>query len=406
MKDTKGITLIALIVTIILMLILTGIILYQMIIKDGLLNHAKNAVIRTEYEAAKEIVELELMDIQAMCTSENKIYTLQEIAKVIKGVNDITIEKYYNEAEASIKEEIIENLVNLNGIVVSVNEYSKYKFLIGETGKIEKVSQQPIIGTTEIEDFQEVEEFEKEILGQVDKIKEEPPVSIDILTDLEKFKNIIQDEEKLTYIIEHPEIFIVPITQDINIATILLENEKAINLIIQNNEWRNKILEEDTIQALDNSGVVNLPTTNLQLYNSTTKTGNVVFSNYLRNDKIHSPINAFLGGIPGVNDWESSSLPAYIGHDFGEGKEVWIYKVHIKPGNNTAPTKMYLQSSEDNLTWETIYEFTKYTTPMNETIEVIQSDKNNKKSRYWRLYITESINKSYVDLLKIQFYGK
>ena len=62
--------------------------------------------------------------------------------------------------------------------------------------------------------------------------------------------------------------------------------------------------------------------------------------------------------------------------------------------------------SEDNLTWETIYEFTKYTTPMNETIEVIQSDKNNKKSRYWRLYITESINKSYVDLLKIQFYGK
>lgn len=165
-------------------------------------------------------------------------------------------------------------------------------------------------------------------------------------------------------------------------------------------------MEEDTIQALDNSGVVNLPTTNLQLYNSTTKTGNVVFSNYLRNDKIHSPINAFLGGIPGVNDWESSSLPAYIGHDFGEGKEVWIYKVHIKPGNNTAPTKMYLQSSEDNLTWETIYEFTKYTTPMNETIEVIQSDKNNKKSRYWRLYITESINKSYVDLLKIQFYGK
>lgn len=67
---------------------------------------------------------------------------------------------------------------------------------------------------------------------------------------------------------------------------------------------------------------------------------------------------------------------------------------------------MYLQSSDDNINWENIHEFTLYTSPKNNTTEIINSENNNKKSRYWRLYITQSTGISYVDLLKIQFYAK
>jgi len=94
----------------------------------------------------------------------------------MKESKDITIEKYYNDDVASIKDGVTENLISIKAIVVSVNEYPRYKFLIEEPGKITKVLSEEIKDTTEITDFKEIEEFEKDIMDQTSEgEKEEGP---------------------------------------------------------------------------------------------------------------------------------------------------------------------------------------------------------------------------------------
>lgn len=65
MKKQKGITLIALIITIILMLILAGVVISLTLGKNGLFKTAQYAVTKTEEETAREKLELALADLQA-----------------------------------------------------------------------------------------------------------------------------------------------------------------------------------------------------------------------------------------------------------------------------------------------------------------------------------------------------
>ena len=64
-KQTKGITIIALVVTIILMLILAGIVLSLTIGENGLIRKAQNAGVTYEESIAREKLELVLLDMQS-----------------------------------------------------------------------------------------------------------------------------------------------------------------------------------------------------------------------------------------------------------------------------------------------------------------------------------------------------
>ena len=150
-RNTKGITLIALVITIILLLILAGIAITQLT-QNGLLGKAKVLKEISNYTSAKEIVELKLMEVQVECKKEEKDYTIVEIAKSMILDKGFTIEKYYDSID------------NLKGIVVSVDQYSKYKFLIGEGCDIDRVTENEIKEDTKIEEFETVEEFEERLL--------------------------------------------------------------------------------------------------------------------------------------------------------------------------------------------------------------------------------------------------
>lgn len=166
--NNNGITLIALVITIILLLILASIALTQLS-ENGIFGKAKLAKERTQYTAAKEILEIKLMDIQADCIYEEKEYTIIEIAKNIKDDNKITIEKYYMSKTSSTNVQEPEDLTTLQGIVVSVDEYAKYKFLIGESCKIIGVTIEEIPDL--IENFESIDEFEEEILNNIEGAK-------------------------------------------------------------------------------------------------------------------------------------------------------------------------------------------------------------------------------------------
>ena len=78
-RKNRGITLIALIITIIILLILAGIAISQLT-GNSILNKSKYAKDITEYSSAKEIIDLKLIEIRTTCIQENKEYTIQEIA--------------------------------------------------------------------------------------------------------------------------------------------------------------------------------------------------------------------------------------------------------------------------------------------------------------------------------------
>lgn len=157
MRDTKGITLIALVITIIILLILAAVSIATLTGENGILSKAKIAKIRTEYTSAKEIIELKLMEIQAECSYQQKAYTIKEINEKIED-EKIKKDKEYYENDA------------LKGILVSVKEYSKYKFLIGENGRIIGATITTIPNT--MESIKPIEQFEKEILEGKDFIDE------------------------------------------------------------------------------------------------------------------------------------------------------------------------------------------------------------------------------------------
>ncbi len=163
----KGITLIALVITIIILLILAGITIV-LLTENGLFGKTKIAKQKTRYEAAKEAVNLKLMEIQVNCEENDKVYNIKEIEEGMKLAEDITIERYYNTETAKIKNEIEENLINLEGIVVSVDEYLEYKFLIGEEGQIVGVLEGEVTDETSKEEFVNIEEFEAKAFSSAD----------------------------------------------------------------------------------------------------------------------------------------------------------------------------------------------------------------------------------------------
>ncbi len=150
------------VITIIILLILSGITIVQLT-GNGLFGKAKLANQKTRYANAKEVVNLKLMEIQLDCEKNGQEYNIIKIAEGMKQAEEITIEKYYNKETASIKDGVIENTTNLEGIVVSVNEYSEYKFLIGESCEIIGVLEGKVTDTTNREDFISIEEFEKDV---------------------------------------------------------------------------------------------------------------------------------------------------------------------------------------------------------------------------------------------------
>ena len=202
LKENKAITLIALMVTIIVMLILAGVIISQLTGENGLITKAMLTKEITEYKTAKEEVNLKLSEIALKCEIEGIEYNIEEIAKEIEEDEEKTLEKLFNESTGSLKDT---DLINLQDIVISVKKYSKYKFLIGQEGEIDGVTTEKITDGTTKEDFYSLEEFETEILVASNNEGNTIKIGVDeITTNSVKVvgKGNLTDYSKFTYIAE------------------------------------------------------------------------------------------------------------------------------------------------------------------------------------------------------------
>ena len=96
MKNNKGITLVALVITIIVLLILAGVSISMVVGENGVLNRAKDATDKTAIAQAKEALETAISGYQGDAAVITKIST--------KGYEDTTTGSFYNDiTDANIK---------------------------------------------------------------------------------------------------------------------------------------------------------------------------------------------------------------------------------------------------------------------------------------------------------------
>ncbi len=165
-KSTKGITLISLVVTIIILLILSGVAIATLMGNNSLINKANNAKIETEITSIKEEIQTEILSEQAgnqgsisdssLKTILEKYGTLSEEEKLIdktltttKGNHEIKVADIFNGTtvkDAPLKPYVLEetmggaNSPNISGFNVENTYYVTWKttapYQINETNTI------------------------------------------------------------------------------------------------------------------------------------------------------------------------------------------------------------------------------------------------------------------------------
>ncbi len=95
LNNTKGITLITLVITIILLLILAGIVINMALGENGLLKRTKEAKLNYEEQAVKETIERIILQMQMEEIQKGEELDLKKIAQIIENKDtNITLEEY------------------------------------------------------------------------------------------------------------------------------------------------------------------------------------------------------------------------------------------------------------------------------------------------------------------------
>ena len=378
LKSTKAITLIALVITIVILVILAGISI-SALTQIGLLKKANKAKTLSRYSEAKETINLKLMEIETNCYSINKEYNIKEIATGMKDADNIMIEKYYNSETANIKNGITENIINLNGVVVSVNDYNEYKFLIGKDGKIEGVTTNNVDSMAQ-EDFETIENFEKNI-GNISK-NEEVNEELEI-----KITDINQDGYTVNVINNYPE--------NMNVKyEYYIDNTKMTDKVKDKTYVINDSFSEHRICVVAYSGdavlkskdiIFEAPYKIAPILNSNTES--IINKGFLEdttNQWGHFTLyNAFDNNeatLASTEQTGDSAIGSYIGYDFE--KEVEVARVTGK----IRMREYIIQYSDDKKNWNDAIVETSYSSNYGDNFDN-NINSNIGKHRFWRLYV-------------------
>ena len=121
-KENKGITLVALIITIIILIILSGVTINSIIGQDGLLKKAQIASQEYKKAQAKEELDIILMEIKSKLINEKGNIFIDDVENELRKNNDIKIKE--------INKEDLEIIVN----------YKNYDFIIDKDLNSELIS--------------------------------------------------------------------------------------------------------------------------------------------------------------------------------------------------------------------------------------------------------------------------
>ena len=135
MKNQKGITLIALVVTIIVLLILAGISIAMLTGDNGLLTQARRADTRTKAAEIEERVNMEMAALYADVLSGKTAFTSSDLSTLTTNLSPISSEITNTPSSISATEEEISVTVKSSSKAYSEFDTSKVTATINATDK-------------------------------------------------------------------------------------------------------------------------------------------------------------------------------------------------------------------------------------------------------------------------------
>ena len=319
-KNKSGITLIALVITIIVLLLLAGVTIATLTGENGLITRAKEAKNETKRSQALEELKLEIMQIQ-----------------VEKGeradLRDVIIKLYENK---EYKVYVGDDLINESNPIIPDNidkifvEYKKYKFQIDYNFEVTLVETND--STSGKEDETEEAKLNNDIKDLFASAKYNLTLE-DLLQSDEFMKEILAKQEVRDYILNNDSIYMLAYKNQ-EIAKILNSNNAMKELMENDNRWK-------TIIFYDN---LNVLIKNIKASYS--------YSSYL-------PKYAFDGEWTNPNNAWSTYLTDGIGQyiicEFKE--EICLKELKIKPGTvNSEYVKQFtIYGSNDDINYVQIF---------------------------------------------------
>lgn len=367
MKKQKGITLIALVITIIVLLILASVAINLGLGQNGLLNRAKVARDETTKQTATEKMNLKITSIQMnVYAKEQKMPTLQELADNLCTDNDIEYVELQSKNIASVSK--IE-VGNANSIFTKLRDYP-YEFEINSSLQLASIDGTKTSNSASVSYDENIYDNWTTWLKLADI--DDPTVynEKDILSDSELMENVMNNEKALSYLAKS-KYFLFPAVYNSATAYNKLETSTKLVTVPTLTENNKNIIYEVFGEREGSSSL---------------------FYGAFDNDE-----TTYIGtaGVAGDN-----TIGAWIGYDFET--PVNVFKVTGK-----IRMKSYkIQYSDDLTTWNDALEKTLLGEDKGNTFSEVITP-NVGAHRYWRLYVNGGqLYSNYGAVVwSLQFYG-
>lgn len=416
-KFDEGITLVALVITIIVLLILAGISLATLTGKNSFFARAKEAKEKTQMADAKETMNLKISEAYTNSYADGKEMTLNYLQTFLQAD---TKQVAYAETESQKTTNTENTQIVIEKLYVKLVKYP-YEFEINDKIEIVRIDgvDASTIDTPSGTDSEKPgnseeiigEETASTIITSVNfaSVSSNNSISLNITTESTDTSKIIgyhvfcvnnNTKEIKTVVSENP-----------NCSINGLNKKTSYNIYVLaydiNNQYSKSSVK--TIQTLNDSEKLN------PVLTSNTSGGGNAFATYTANSTV--PWYAFDGQIPveaygSVAGYVVSATTSnQIGYDFGDNNSKMVTKFvyYGHPSDaNARFTSITLQYSDDGSTWNDVQSFTPiaittYNTvsDLRQEFEITETVSNH---RYWRIDGTNA-NHSWSGLLELEFWG-
>lgn len=205
-KEIKGITLIALIVTIIILLILAGVAIAILTGENGILSKASNASEETNKQTATEKINLKITNIQiATYTEKQQMPNLQDLANGLCNDAENEIEYVITKGEPLASQLPFVDTKGYNSIFTKLTEYP-YEFEIDSDLRLASIDGIKVANTNKDKDYEQVMNKIGDLETKLETLGTE---NAELKTEVQTLKN--ETKNKSTKLLSQP--VIITLTQ-------------------------------------------------------------------------------------------------------------------------------------------------------------------------------------------------
>lgn len=404
-KESKGITLVALVITIIILLILAGVAITALT-QNGLLKNAEKAKSETTRSQATETINLKITDIQIDSYSEKKqLPNLQYLADKLCEDDDMEYVLKTSKKSASLEK------INVSGVSSIYTKLKKYPYEFEINSSLQLASIDGIKLSSASDNWNDKNTWNKllDIGFSIDEIVNNKIIFEKVLNKKEDIDYIINSTSDIMPFVVNSKVAMKTIGETTDISKYIFGSTEE--KIETNTIWLSAILNNsNALAGLDESNPINVPV--MTGYN--TPSGEVSSSS--EESSSYASWKAFNRTLSSNTDaWLSKGLPAWIQYKFDNPVLVYKFEVYNRfysySNYVNAICDFSLNGSLDGENWDLLGNYTndKYDSMQGKTYVV---NDISKRYRYYRITVNSAkltdgtlINAN-AAIGKIQFYAK